>query len=439
MLRKKLLNEKAEATNRGEAIVAAAQAEDRELTAEEMAEMATLKSRRAAIDAQLSVIEDQREAERTMAGAGTQGGAGAAPPIIRIHDLAEDKPWATRPGTSGLGEMLQAVARAELGGERDPRLIRAAATGANLGVPSEGGFLVGTAQSDALLGRAREESPILAMCREIPIGEGMDSLELPVIDETSRATGSRWGGVQVYRKAEAATVTATKPAFGKLRISSSEIMGLAYATDRLLSNAAAMERVFGDAFASEFAFKLTDEIIRGGGGDECLGILGNAPTIDQAKETGQAAATIVSANISKMWMHVAARSKARGVWLHNAECGPQLDELSIPAGTAALEPRFVSYDTNGALRIKGRPVLELEQCAALGTTGDFIFADFNEYIVSPKGAIDAQQSMHVRFIYGEMAFRWTYYINGRPAWLSSISAYKGNASQSPFVTLATRA
>ena len=62
MLRKKLLNEKAEATNRGEAIVAAAQAEDRELTAEEMAEMATLKSRRAAIDAQLSVIEDQREA-----------------------------------------------------------------------------------------------------------------------------------------------------------------------------------------------------------------------------------------------------------------------------------------------------------------------------------------------------------------------------------------
>ncbi|MCZ7601029.1 MAG: hypothetical protein M5U09_29345 [Gammaproteobacteria bacterium] len=31
--------------------------------------------------------------------------------------------------------------------------------------------------------------------------------------------------------------------------------------------------IFGDAFSSEFAFKVTNEIFRGVGGDECLGVI----------------------------------------------------------------------------------------------------------------------------------------------------------------------
>ena len=139
-----------------------------------------------------------------------------------------------------------------------------------------------------------------------------------------------------------------------------------------------------------------------------------------------------------MWTRVPARSKARGAWFGNAECGPALDEMSIPAGTGALEPRFVTYDANGIMRIKGRPYIELEQCSALGTVGDFFFADFNEYLLATKGQIEGQSSMHVQFIYNEMTFRWTYYISGKPAWLSAVSAYKGSASKSPFVVLNTR-
>lgn len=369
--------------------------------------------------------------------------AATVDPTDTVHVRAEDKPFAS------FGEQLVAIAAASAphGAVIDPRLklsdgkggIFAAASGASQGTAADGGFLVETAYSDALLARAREDSPILGMCRQIPMPDGAESLDLPVIDETSRATGSRWGGVQVYRKAEADTVTATKPTFGKLKIIESEIMGIAYATERLLRNAATVEAVFGNAFASEFAFKVTDEVIRGTGGDECLGILREAaPTVSQAKETGQAAATITAVNLSQMWTHVPARSRTRGVWLANGECDPQFDQLAFAVGLGGMAPNFVSY-RDGQVFIKGRPVITLEQCAALGTVGDIIFADLNEYILSPKGGIQGASSMHVRFLYNEMTFRWNYYINGRPAWLSKVSAYKGSADLSPFVTLATRA
>jgi len=436
MRRKLLLNQRAENIQRGEELSAL----DRELTPEEKEEFNTLLDRREEIDAELALIQRQKES----AAAAIPGGGSQAPVAsITTHDNREDKPWAH------MGEFLQAVAYSEMDRSNvDARLMksrtdgngfRMAASGSNQSIPSEGGFLVGTQFSDALLDRAREESPILGLCRSIPIDDGAESIDLPVIDETSRATGSRWGGVQVYRAAEAATVTATKPAFGKLKINTSKIMGLAYATDEILRNARAMGTIFADAFSSEFAFRVTNEIIRGNGGDECLGILGGPSTVDQAKESGQAAATIVSANFSKMWMHLPARSKPRSVWLVIGEAGPQLDQLSISAGAGALEPRFVTYGPDGLLRIKGRPVIEIEQCEALGTTGDIILADFSEYILCPKGSLDQQESMHVRFIYGEQTFRWTYYINGRPAWLSTVTPFKGSATIAPFVTLATRA
>jgi len=436
MRRKLLLNQRAENIQRGEELSAL----DRELTPEEKEEFNTLLDRREEIDAELALIQRQKES----AAAAIPGGGSQAPVAsITTHDNREDKPWAH------MGEFLQAVAYSEMDRSNvDARLMksrtdgngfRMAASGSNQSIPSEGGFLVGTQFSDALLDRAREESPILGLCRSIPIDDGAESIDLPVIDETSRATGSRWGGVQVYRAAEAATVTATKPAFGKLKINTSKIMGLAYATDEILRNARAMGTIFADAFSSEFAFRVTNEIIRGNGGDECLGILGGPSTVDQAKESGQAAATIVSANFSKMWMHLPARSKPRSVWLVIGEAGPQLDQLSISAGAGALEPRFVTYGPDGLLRIKGRPVIEIEQCEAPGTSGDLILADFSEYILCPKGSLDQQESMHVRFIYGEQTFRWTYYINGRPAWLSTVTPFKGSATIAPFVTLATRA
>lgn len=436
------------ARNRRDALIAQAEtlnvtAEARAWTPEERIQYDAVMADIETANGDIARLEANDALERTgtpvasYAGDGTQLSGTNYSGVTQVHDNREDKPFAS------MGEQLIAIANASIpNGFADPRLFKAEISGASVSNSADGGFMLRQAYSDALLGRAKEDSPILGMCNTIPIPEGAESIDLPVIDETSRATGSRWGGVRVYRKAEADTVTASKPTFGRLKIDTSEIMGIAYATDRLLKNASTIEAVFGNAFASEFAFKVTDELINGLGGASCLGILNgeaDKPTVSQAKETGQAAATITVNNLSAMWSHVPAKSKARGVWMINNDVEPQLDILSIPAGTGALEPRFVTYDQTGAMRIKGRPVIQLEQCATLGTVGDIIFADWGEYILSPQGGIESQSSMHVRFLYNEMTFRWTYYVNGRPAWLSALTPFKGTTKLSPFVTLATRA
>lgn len=395
-------------------------------TAEESTQLAAIEQDLTAAEAVVTECERLADLERRM-------GTGVSGSVLNVgRNLEADRPWAS------LGEQLCAIARASMPNPTiDPRL-QAAASGASAGEPSTGGFLMHTAYSDALLERAREESPIVGQCNQIPIPEGTESLDLPVIDETSRGTGSRFGGVRVYRKAEADTVTASKPKFGALKIQTSEIMGIAYATDRLLRNSRTIEAVFGNAFASEFAFKVTDELFRGGGGDECVGILNAAATVSQAKETGQAAASIVMENLSNMWSRVHSRSKSRGEWYINNDAEPALDKVYKSIGTGGSEVPFITYQ-NGQMFIKGRPVRQLEQCATLGTVGDIVFADWSQYILSPQGAIEGSSSMHVRFIYGEMTFRWVYYINGRPAWLSALTPYKGASTLSPFVTLATRA
>lgn len=341
-----------------------------------------------------------------------------------------------------LGEYLQEVASAGMpGGHISPRLL-AGPSGASEGVPSDGGFLVRHEMSNMLLDRAVEAAVLAPLCLPVEIGADSDGIDLPYVDETSRANGSRWGGVQVYWRAEADTVTATKPKFGEFDLRLQELMGIAYATDRLLKDARALASIFSIAFSSEMAFKLDDAIFRGNGAGLPLGITDSTgPRVEQAKETAQAADTIVHDNLSKMWTRVLPRSKGRGLWLINSEVTPQLDKLAISVGTGGIEPRIVSYNDAGIVRIKGRPVMEIEQCAALGDAGDIVFADFSEYLLIRKGGIQADQSMHVRFLYGENTYRWTYRVNGRPLLKSAVTPYKTNTSntQSAFVTLAARA
>ena len=91
------------------------------------------------------------------------------------------------------------------------------------------------------------------------------------------------------------------------------------------------------------------------------------------------------------------------------------------------------------MRIKGAPVIEIEQCETLGTVGDIILADWSQYICADKGDIQEAMSIHVDFVYGQQLFRFTYYFDGQPRWSSPLTPFKGSNTLSPMVTLAARA
>lgn len=341
---------------------------------------------------------------------------------------------------NNFGEQLMAVVKSSARGATiDNRLLAVQnASGANETIPSEGGFLV---QQDFITEIQKvmfDQSPLLTMCRQVPISGNSNGVKLNGVDETSRATGSRWGGVQGYWASEASTVTGSKPKFRKIELQLNKLMALYYATDELLADSSAMESVLSQAFAEELSFLAVDSIIRGSGAGQPLGILNSGALISQAKESAQAADTIVHENISKMWNRLLAPSRANAVWLINQECEPQLDAMSMAIGTGGtISPLAMEYMTKGTL--KGRPVMPMEQCAALGDAGDIMLIDPTMYLLATKGAPQMASSMHVQFLYDEMTFRITYRLDGQPVINSPITPYKGANTLSSFVSLAARA
>lgn len=313
---------------------------------------------------------------------------------------------------------------------------RAAGTGGfTIGVPSDGGFFLQGETVIDLMTNGFNNSEILPKAAKRTL-TASQFVEVYGIDETSRANGSRSGGIRVYTTAELDALTQSKTKFNMIRIEPKKLTGLFYASGEWMRNVTFLGQEVRGLFGDEFAFKCQDLAIRGGGAGEALGILNADCLVPVPKETGQAAKTILAANLSKMWARFTGRNP---VWFINRDCGPQLDELSIPAGTGALEPRFVSWGPDGVLRIKGAPVIEIEQCETLGTVGDIILADWSQYICADQGDIEEAMSTEVNFIYDQGTYRFIYFFDGQPRWRSAITPFKGSNTVSPFVALASRA
>lgn len=341
------------------------------------------------------------------------------------------------------GQYLQAVVRSSRpGGRIDPMLVeQRAPTGMGELVPSDGGFLVQQDFSTELYRRAYTMGEITQRCRRVPISANANSMKLLGIDETSRATGSRWGGIRGYWLAEAGTLTASKPKFLKIELNLHKLGVLAYATDELLQDAATLGNILMEAASEEIMWLTENAIINGTGAGQPLGVLNAAATVSQAKETGQAAATVVAKNVMKMRSRMWGRSRANSVWLVEQDVEPQLHEMTIAVGTGGIPV----YMPAGGLsdspydRLYTRPVLPVEYCAALGTVGDILYADFSQYLLADKGGIQAASSIHVQFLNDETVFRFIYRVDGQPLWHAPLTPASGGSTRSPFVSLATRA
>ena len=356
-------------------------------------------------------------------------------------DSGEGDEFKSNPNTEtrnflSLGDQMMAVYRASNpGGRIDSRLSTRAASGMNESNPSDGGFLVQQDFVKTLLKRTYETGILASKVRKIPISSNSNGLKINSIEEDSRATGSRWGGVQTFWQSEADEMTASKPKFKQMELSLKKLTGLCYATDELLQDTSALESVIKEAFAEEFGFKIDDAILNGTGSGQPLGVLNSPALVTVAREKDQTA-KITTENLIKMWNRMWARSRANSVWYINQELEPFLYTLMIgdkpvyiPAGGLSEKP----YGT-----LFGRPVVPLEQCNGAGEVGDIILADVSQYLLIDKGGINQASSIHVRFLYDEQIFRFIYRVDGQPIWSKPLTPYKGSSTVSPYVTLAKR-
>jgi len=305
--------------------------------------------------------------------------------------------------------------------------------------PSSAGFMVGEDDAGMLMNKAYDEGKLARLCQRVQISGPSNSLKWKNIKEESRASGSRQGGILVYRVHEGAPLTDSKLTVVPRSMELEKMGGLVYLTDELLQDTAALDSLVSQEFVKAFGFKTDDEILNGTGAGEMLGIL-NAPSlVSVSKETGQSAKTFNAENVIKMYARFV--DGGNGRWIMNKDVFPQLPQLVMKVGTGGI-PLWIpggSIANAPYGSIMGMPIVYAEQAQTLGTKGDVYLADMSEYRIIEKGGVQAASSIHVQFLTDQTALRFIVRNNGQPLPATAITPYKGSDTVSPFVALKTRA
>lgn len=306
--------------------------------------------------------------------------------------------------------------------------------------PSGGGLLVGSEFLPDLVNRIFLSGIVAGMCFEVPL-RAKNSVSFPRVDESSRADGSRWGGVRAYWMNEADALQATKPKFGLSTLTAKKLTCLSYATDELDSDADAFAVLTSSIVSGEFAFKLDDALINGDGAGKPQGILNSPALITVAAENAQTTGTILAANVTKMVSRLAAASWPGACWFVCADAIPQLAQLTITVGTGggSAIPLLHYPEAQGeSFMLCGFPLYVLEQAQALGTLGDVILADMSRMALALRTAMDAAASIHVNFLSDQSVYRWIMRVDSQGLESSPLTPFKGTNTVSPFITLAAR-
>ena len=315
------------------------------------------------------------------------------------------------------------------------QMVVNAASGASTGIDGEGGYLVETDKASSILTTAIETGVLSSRCTSQPIGANADSFSYMAADDRDRSTGKR-NGIQVYRKSEAATMASSgKAALKERELRVEDMYGLIYVTNRMLRDAVAMAEYAKRCLREQLAWKLDYEIFQGNGAGQCLGIMNSDLPVTVSKETDQTADTINATNVVKMLARFTG-DITKAAWFINQDCLPQLPLMTVgnqpvfvPGGSFANAPFGVLF---------GRPIVPIEFCKTLGDKGDIILGDFSQYLLVNKGGVEEAESMHVKFLTDEMAYRFITRNNGQPMHDSPITPLNGSATLSPFVMLQAR-
>lgn len=300
---------------------------------------------------------------------------------------------------------------------------------------SYGNFLVPEGMSPNMLSIRAESNPIISMTTSMPMGNV--TLYIPARVDKDH-TDSVSGGLVVSRRAETASMASSRMEMEKVKFEAFSLYGFNYVTEELLRDSPqAVAAIIAAGFADEFASNDIKEFLSGTGVGEWLGILKSPAKIAVAKETGQAADTILGKNILNM------RKRAwdydNCVWMANHDTYAQLATLNV-SGTNS--DQFLFNPARGEDvpdRLLNRPIYFSEYAETLGDEGDLILVNPTQYLTGLYQPLESAESIHVRFDRHERAYKFWLRNAGAPWWRAALKPKKSAETLSPIVTLAVRA
>jgi len=353
----------------------------------------------------------------------------------QIKDIPayEQEGYALKGGFKEFGHFLRDVAEISSNGNASKELSdwRRKTTGyAEENQDSMGRFLVPEEFSSQVLQKPYETGAILSRVTKFNMASNV--LKIPAIGESSRADGSRAGGFLAYWKDELAQLTEKNAVFEEVRLEVEKLTALAYASNEILEDSVfSFDVLLGQIAANEFTFKLEDAIVEGNGVNKPLGFMNAGCAVGITRSS---AAVIVWLDVYTMLSRIFPQSRPNAVWLANLDTFGQLASIKDGNNNAVWLP---NSNVGGApfQTLYGLPVIYSEYCQTLGTAGDLCLVDLSQYLLGTKGTTQNATSMHIKFDYDAMAYRFTLRVDGQPWWNSALTPFHGTNTQSPFIYL----
>lgn len=296
-----------------------------------------------------------------------------------------------------------------------------------------GGFATRTTRLAGLLEVGFEGDPTEGLTQAIP----METNSVEIMARTDKDhTTSVVGGLTMTRKPETVAATASRLQLEMITMKATSLFGLAYASEELLQDSpSSFAAIIDGSYRTQRASHLLNEKLRGGGGSEYLGVLNSPAKVSVSKVTGQAADTINGQNVIEM----ASRIWGAFIWLANHDTRPELYKLSIPTGVGAQLIFQPARDLGFPDMLLGRPVFYTEHASTLGDEGDLMGVNWSQYLEGIYSPLQSAESIHVRFVNHERAFKLWERNAGAPWWRAPLTPAKSAKTLSPIVTLAARA
>lgn len=366
-------------------------------------------------------------------------------PYARPADPHEKGRWGFRNFGDFAHDVKSSSRKGGMPSQRLQHIMNAPTTYGSEGVGEDGGFLVPPDFRGEIMTKIAGPDSLLSRCDTQFTTR--NSMTFPI---DNIAPWDSTAGVQAYWTSEGSQINQSKHKFKEETLRLNKLAALVPVTDELIEDSTALGGYLMSRVPSAFDWKLQDALINGTGAGQFVGLLNSPALISQAKDTAhspeQAAATFTYQNVIDMYNRLYARSRANAVWMINQDVEPQLDVMEFQPSKATGTPVPVYMPPGGASvtsysRLKGKEVVPVEACAALGTVGDVILADLSQYMILMKsGSSGLRQdvSMHLFFDYDIAAFRFIFRVAGQPWWPDTITLPNSSLTRSCFVALATR-
>lgn len=320
-------------------------------------------------------------------------------------------------------------------GRSDTRLVTKSPSGANQGIPTDGGFITPEEYAARIFDTAKEDEIIRPNATVYPMKSR--TLVIPAMELTSHAI-SLYGNVNMAWVEEGGSVAGTKPAFRSMHLTAHKARIDVNVTNKLLQDSApSFEQTLGKIFTDSMAFGLDSIFFTGHGAGQPLGVLNSPCLVTVDAETGQASGTICYENIIAMFSRLHPSCYRNAVWVSSITCIPQLMTLYLAIGTGGTAVPTLREES-GKFFLLGKPIIFTEKLPTVGNKFDMLLADFSQYAIGIRSELRIEKSINPGWTTDESSWRCILRIDGQPLWDRPLTLKDGSTTVSPFVTLAAR-